>query len=62
MSPALERKLSYFNWEVTKKHRKKSIKQSRFYDVRIESILLDVNKKENYRVFVVIITLKRPRI
>jgi len=42
------------------KDMQKRIRQSRFCDVRIESILLDVNKK--HRVFAVIISLKRPGI
>jgi ribosomal protein L18 len=42
------------------KDRRKRIKRSRLCDVRIESILLDVNKK--HRVITVVISPKRPRI
>jgi hypothetical protein len=40
----------------------KRIRQARYCDVRIKSILLDVNKRRKHRVFKVVISLKRPGI
>jgi hypothetical protein len=50
----------YYSLSFNREYTVKRIKQAGYCDARIECILLEVNEKEKHRVFVVIITLKRP--